>query len=273
MQFLRDILISFFGIVHNFVKLLIDNPNYSYGIAIILFTVVIRLILLPLNIKQTKSQAKLQEVQPKMQEIQNKYKNDPQKSQQEVMKLYKEAGTSPLGGCLPLLIQMPVLFAMYSILRGLGTEISGVHFLWLKDLNAPDKLFILPVLSVVTQYISSKIIMPAGNNPQAKSMSSMNTFMAIFIGFMAINLQSSLVLYWVTNNVIAILQTLFMRKMGYIGSPKNNVSADTKGTEGNKQAIKEVSTDSANLKSKKGSSLASKNSSGNKNSSKKNKKK
>lgn len=240
LAFLTNILVQFFEGVHSGIFFLIQNKNFSYGLAIIVFTIIIRLLLLPLNIKQTKSQAKMQEIQPEVQKIQTKYKNDPQKSQQEMMKLYKENGANPLSGCLPLLIQMPILFAMYRVYY-YNTNINGVGFLWLNDLAAKDPYYILPILSTVTTYISSLMIAPKNDNPQAKQMSTMNTGMAIFMGFMSLNFKSALVLYWVVNNLIQIGQTYLMKKMGFMGKP---VSKAAEGVESSKQVVKEVSSDS-----------------------------
>lgn len=237
MSYLNNILVQFFDLVHGLIKLITNNPNYSYGLAIILFTIIIRLILLPLNIKQTRSQAKMQEIQPEIQKIQQKYKNDPQKSQQEMMKLYKEHGANPLSGCLPLLIQMPVLFAMYYAFNQL--QLQGIRFLWLKDLSLPDKTYILPVLSTATTYLSSLMIMPKGDNPQAKQTSTMNTGMAVMMGFMSLNFKSALVLYWVTNNLIQMGQTFVMKKMGLMGKPIGNVKEESAV-----ESSSEVSTDS-----------------------------
>jgi YidC/Oxa1 family membrane protein insertase len=237
LSFLNNILVQFFDMVHGFVQLITKNPNYSYGLAIILFTVIIRLLLLPLNIKQTKSQAKMTMIQPEIKKIQDKYKNDPQKSQQEMMKLYKEHGASPLSGCLPLLIQMPVLFAMYYAFNQL--QLQGIKFLWLSDLSLPDKFYILPVLSTATTYLSSLMIMPKGDNPQAKQTSTMNTGMAIMMGFMSLNFKSALVLYWVINNLIQMGQTFAMKKMGLMGKPVNSAKEENAV-----ESSREVSTDS-----------------------------
>lgn len=213
MQILNSILSQFFELIHGLITAIISNPNYSYGLAIILFTIIIRLILLPLNIKQTRSQVKMQEIQPEVQKIQAKYKNDPQKSQEEMMKIYKENGVSPLSGCLPLLIQMPILFALYYVFNNLK-GIEGIGFLWLKDLSSPDQYFILPALSFATTYISSTMLASKSkDNPQAKQMASMNIFMAGFMGFMSIKFKSALVLYWVVNNLIQIAQTYIMKAL------------------------------------------------------------
>lgn len=243
LQFLREFLVGFFNLVHGGIEFIVKDPNYSYGLAIIFFTLIIRIILLPLNIKQTRSQAKMQEIQPEIQKVQTKYKNDPQKSQQEIMKLYKEHGANPMSGCLPLLIQMPVLFAMYYVYYNLQ-GIEGVRFLWIPDLTKPDPIYLLPILSTATTYVSSLMIAPKNNdNPQAKQMSTMNTGMAIFMGFMSLNFKSALVLYWVVNNLIQMGQTFVMKKMGLMGKPINASDKSAAGVESSKQVVKEVSTD------------------------------
>jgi YidC/Oxa1 family membrane protein insertase len=191
----------------------IPNNNVSYGLAIIAFTAIIRVCLLPLTIKQTRSQVKMQEVQPRVKEIQTKYKNDPKKSQEEVMKLYKETGSNPISGCLPLIIQLPIIWALFFVFNHL-TAINGVSFLWIKDLSLPDKPFyILPILSTVTTYISSRLMTPSGDSAQSKQTSTMNTAMAVVFGFMSINFKSAIVLYWVTQNLFQIGQTIVMKKM------------------------------------------------------------
>ena len=110
----------------------------GYVLTILILTLLVRLLLLPLNIKQTRSQQKMQEIQPEIAKLPKKYKNNPEKAQQEMMKLYKENNVNPMSGCLPLLIQMPILFALYYVFTGLA-ELKGVSFLWLGDLWAPDR--------------------------------------------------------------------------------------------------------------------------------------
>ena len=191
----------------------ISDPGISYGLAIILFTAIIRIILLPLNIKQTRSQVAMSEMQPEMKKLQEKYKNDPQKQQQELMKLYKEKGVNPMSGCLPLLVQLPILWALFWVFRNIP-EFKTYGFLWIKVLAKPDNAFvirILPILSGVTQYISTVLMSPAGDNAQAKQASTMNITMSIFMVFMSWNFDAALVLYWVTNNLFQIAQTLVMK--------------------------------------------------------------
>ncbi|MCJ7690226.1 MAG: membrane protein insertase YidC, partial [Clostridiaceae bacterium] len=112
-NFLTDPLEKLFFFIHSGVHSIIPIENVSFGIAIIVFTILIRVLLLPLSIKSTKSTAKMGAIGPEVKKVQAKYKSDPQKSQQEVMKLYKENGVNPMGGCLPMIIQMPILFAMF----------------------------------------------------------------------------------------------------------------------------------------------------------------
>lgn len=218
MQYLNNAFVQFFEFVHQSVSLLFPSKNVSYGVAIILVTVIIRLILLPLNIKQTKSSIAMNELQPETKKIQEKYKNDPQRSQQEIMKLYKEKGANPLSGCLPMLIQWPIFIALYYVFNNLH-GISGVHFLWINDLAKRD--VVLAVLSGLTTYFSGSLMMPSGNSAQAKQSATMNISMSVFMIFISWSLKSALVLYWVINNTIQIIQTLVMKKMGIHKSTNN----------------------------------------------------
>lgn len=211
MEYLKSAFVHFFELIHHWVTIVIPNNNISYGIAIILMTAIIRLILLPLNIKQTKSSIAMNELQPEIKKLQEKYKNDPQRSQQEMMKLYKERGANPLSGCLPMLIQWPIFIALYYVFNNLS-GINGVHFLWIQDLAKRD--VVLAVLSGITTYYSGSLMMPAGDSAQAKQSATMNIGMSIFMIFISWSLRSALVLYWVVNNLIQIIQTLAMKKLG-----------------------------------------------------------
>ena len=211
MQYLNSAFVQFFELVHQWVTMVTPNKNISYGFAIILMTLIIRIILLPLNIKQTKSSIAMSELQPETKKIQEKYKNDPQRAQQEMMKLYKEKGANPLSGCLPMLIQWPIFIALYYVFNNLS-GINGVHFLWIQDLAKRD--IVLAVLSGITTYYSGALMMPAGDSAQAKQSATMNIGMSIFMIFISWSLKSALVLYWVVNNLIQITQTLAMKKIG-----------------------------------------------------------
>ena len=211
LSFLTSPLEKFFYFLHSGVHTVIPNNNISFGLAIILFTIIVRVILLPLSIKQSKSTAKMGAIQPEMKKVQAKYKSDPQKSQQEVMKLYKENGVNPMGGCLPMLVQMPILFALFAVFQKLNMQ--GAGFLWIADLTKPDQYYILPILSAVTTYFSSKLMQPAGDGAQSKQSSTMNTGMAVMMGFMGLKMKGALVLYWVINNILQVIQTLVINKM------------------------------------------------------------
>lgn len=247
MNYINSILVQIFDYIHNFIKGIpaFANDNYSYGLAIILFTIIVKTIVLPLYVKQIKSSAKMQEMQPHLQEVQKKYKGDPTKLQEETMKLYKEYGANPVSGCLPLLLTMPIFIAMYNLVNNI--EISGISFTPLiPDLGA-TKNIILSVLAGVTTYISSKLIMAKGDNPQAKMMSTTNNVMAIMFIFITFSAKSALGLYWLISNIYQILQTLAMKKLGIIGGE----SVKSSSIESSKDIAKEVSTDTISSKGKK----------------------
>jgi YidC/Oxa1 family membrane protein insertase len=216
---LNNILVQFFQLVHQSVVLIFPDKNISYGVAIILMTLIIRLVVLPLNIKQTKSSMAMSELQPETKKLQEKYKNDPQKAQQEIMKLYKERGASPLSGCLPMLIQWPILIALYYVFNNLH-GINGVQFLGIRDLSENHNI-ILALLSGITTFYSGTLMMPSGGGAQAKQTATMNISMSIFMTCFSWNMKAALVLYWITNNTIQIIQTLIMKKVGIYKTVKN----------------------------------------------------
>lgn len=182
----------------------------NYGLAIVIVTVIIRTVLLPLNIKQLKSSRAMQEVQPKLKEIQKKYSSKDaktqQKLQQETMALFKENGVNPLAGCLPVVVQMPFLFAIYqAIMR--TSEIGKHNFLWFQ-LGSTD--YILPIIAGAATFIQQKLMMsgsPASQNPQ---MTVMLYVMPIMITVMAFFFPSALALYWVVGNIFMVGQTLLI---------------------------------------------------------------
>lgn len=178
----------------------------SYGLAIILLTVVIKMILYPLTVKQVKSMKAMQELQPKMKKIQEKYKDNPQVLQQKIAALYKDAGVNPLAGCLPLLIQMPILMGMYYSLYNFHFQEGMEAFAWLPSLSQPDPLYILPILSALTTFIQQKQTTTEMN----QQMKIMMTVMPLFIGWISLQFPSGLVLYWVTMNVTQIVQQWWM---------------------------------------------------------------
>ena len=179
----------------------------SYGLAIILLTVIIKMLLYPLTVKQVKSMKAMQELSPKMKKIQEKYKDNPQVMQQKVGALYKEAGVNPLAGCLPLVIQMPILMGMYYALYNFSyPSPEAAQFLWLPSMSEADPLYILPVLSAFTTFLQQKMTTTEMN----QQMKIMMTVMPLFIGWISLNFPSGLVLYWVTMNIVQITQQWWM---------------------------------------------------------------
>jgi YidC/Oxa1 family membrane protein insertase len=180
----------------------------NYGWAIILITIVVRIPFIPLINKGQKSMKKLQALQPQMAAIKEKYKKDPQRVQKETMELYKKHKANPIGGCLPMLIQLPVFFALYKILL-IAIEIRGAPFiLWIHDLSAKDPYYVLPIVMGLTMVLQQKMT-PSGMDPrQAKMM----MLMPIVFTFMFLTFPSGLVLYWLVSNSLGIIQQYFVNK-------------------------------------------------------------
>ncbi|MBS4207170.1 YidC family membrane integrase SpoIIIJ [Bacillus sp. FJAT-50079] len=185
----------------------------SYGLSIIIVTLLIRLAILPLMIKQTRNSKAMQALQPEMQKLREKYSSKDQKTQQqlqqETMKLFQEHKVNPLAGCFPLLIQMPILIGFYqAIIRTEGISKAG-SFLWF-DLGAPDPLYLLPIIAGVTTFLQQKIMMTdmPNSNPQ---MQMMLYIMPVMILVFAINFPAALALYWVVGNIFMIIQTFFIK--------------------------------------------------------------
>ena len=189
----------------------------SYGFPIILLTILIKLVTYPLTVKQVKSMKAMQEIQPKMKKIQEKYKNDPRMLQQKTGELFRQAGINPLAGCLPLLVQMPILMGMYYALFNFAYPSEAAEaFLWIPHLSAPDPLYILPVLSALTTFLQQKMT-STEMNPQMKIMM---TVMPLFIGWISLNFPAGLVLYWVTMNIVQIAQQWWMYRGDEKTAPK-----------------------------------------------------
>jgi YidC/Oxa1 family membrane protein insertase len=197
----------------------------SYGIGIILLTIVVRIILLPLTISQTRSMARMQMLQPELKEIQKQHKDDQQKMQQEVMAFYKKNNVNPLAGCLPLLLQMPIFFALFQLLRDLGVKVLGAgsqtiyKFLWM-DLRTPDPFYILVILMVGTMILTSKMTQ-TDMTKTGISNTMMTYLLPVVFGFISIRLQSGILIYWVTTNIWSIGQQYFVNKMVLKEKTKN----------------------------------------------------
>ena len=186
--------------------------NYipNYGLAIILVTILIRLITYPLQYKSFKSMKKMQLIQPELTKIKEKYKDEPQKMQKETMELFKKAGANPLSGCLPLLLQMPFFFAIYKVLYS-AVELVGAPFYgWIHDLSVHDPFYVLPVLMAVSMFLQQKMTPSTSMDPtQQKIM----MFMPLIFAFIMKDLPAGLVLYILVSTVVGILQQMIVYKM------------------------------------------------------------
>lgn len=199
----------------------------SYGIAIIILTIVIKVLLLPFALKQIKSMKGMQEIQPKVAALQKKYKNDRTKLSIEMQKLYREHNISPLAGCLPLLIQMPFLVSIFYALQGFQYDSAHASFLWLSSLASKDPTYVLPILSAVSTWALSAQTAPKNAEGPQKMMTY---FMPLFIGYISINFPSGLVIYWVVSNLFQLVQqTIVFHKDKGLRSVINNDSREKKG--------------------------------------------
>jgi YidC/Oxa1 family membrane protein insertase len=193
-----------------------DRLTHNYGWAIVLVTVAISTLLFPLKLTSMKSSKKMQALQPQIAAINAKYKGlpmrDPRKAEQnqEVMELYKKHGVNPVGGCLPMLLQIPFFYAFYKVLT-VAIEMRGATWLWVPDLSQPETIAIraLPILLIVTQFISQKMTPSPGMDPTQQKMM---LIMPLALGFMFYYFSAGLVLYWLTSNVVAIAQQWFLNR-------------------------------------------------------------
>jgi YidC/Oxa1 family membrane protein insertase len=183
-------------------------PNY--GVAIVLLTIFIRLLLFPLQYKSYASMKKMQKVQPELTKLKEKYKDDPQKMQKETMDLFKRAGANPLGGCFPLLLQMPVFFAFYRVLYGAVELIGAPFFGWIGDLSVKDPYYVLPVLMAAAMLLQTKLNPSAGADPNQKRIM---LFMPLIFGVIMKDLPSGLVLYIFVSTIFGIIQQMFVYKV------------------------------------------------------------
>lgn len=189
---------------------------HNYGWSIVLITIIINFLLFPLRLTNMKSMRKMQALQPKIQAINERYKGmsmrDPrmQQKNQETMALYKEHGANPAGGCIPLLIQMPFLFAFYKVLA-VSIEMRNASWLWVGDLSQPEHLpiRILPIVMIATSFLMQRMTPTTGVDPQQQKMMM---FMPLVMGFFFYNQSAGLVLYWLTSNVMGIAQQVFFNK-------------------------------------------------------------
>lgn len=234
--FLESVLLAFFDFAGN------------AGLAIILFTIVARVFILPLTVKSIRSTRKIQELQPQIKEMQRKYGKDPQKLNEETMKLYREYKVNPAGGCLPLLLQLPIFLGVYQAVINLtpkpaesvaqvmlqvigqsGLNVSAVAetigrskltggFLWLDNLGGRDPYFILPVLSVLFQLIVQLMATPRVQDAQQKAMSQSMLVMPIVFGYIGFTFPSGAVLYWVAGSILSMIQQYVISGWGSLAN-------------------------------------------------------
>jgi YidC/Oxa1 family membrane protein insertase len=236
---------GFFGPVALGMRWLV-NGLYSffrnYGIAIILMTALVKVISFPLTRKAHVSMKKMQDLQPELTELREKYRDDPQKLNKATMRIYKENGVNPLGGCIPWLPQLPIFWALYALLRS-AVEFRGAHFfLWIDDLSAPDTLFklpftiplifieidsvrFLPLLNGLTAWLQQKFVggmsaTPATSNTQAKIMQ----FLPLIFVFIFYNWASGFVLYWLCNSILTVAQQQIQTKFFHDGESETQVN-------------------------------------------------
>ena len=186
-----------------------DKYVGNFGVSIIIVTILIKIALLPLTLKQDKSMKEMKKIQPELEKIKKDYAHDKQMLNIKTMELYKEHKVNPLGGCLPLLLQLPILFALFGVLRN-GIIPKDSSFLWLK-LSVPDQFYILPVLNGAVSFLQQKLMGSADSNPQMKNM--MYVFPIMMIMF-SLKMPSGLQLYWLTSSILAVVQQYFIMKKG-----------------------------------------------------------
>jgi YidC/Oxa1 family membrane protein insertase len=180
-----------------------EHLHLAYGFVLVIFGILVRILLWPLNQKAMRANMQMQAVQPLMKEIQERHKNDPQKVQQEMFKLYKEHGVNPLGGCWPMLLPMPVLFALFFVFQN-SIELRGASFGWLPDLSRPDPLYIIPVIMGLSMWGLTKVGQVGMEpNPQMKMMLYI---MPVMMTFLFLNFASGLNLYYAVSNIASIPQ-------------------------------------------------------------------
>lgn len=218
---------EFVGLVEWCLSYLADYTG-SGGLSILIFTLIVKTLLLPLTIKSVRSMAAMQELQPKIKDLQKKYGKDRQRLSQETMRLYSEYGVNPASGCLPLIAQMPIFFALFFAIRELSDGGQGHFadsFLWIQDLGEPDRweiLFIpivpLAILAGIFQFIQMRMSRPAGQgkvrDPQQAMMQGMMNFMPLMVVIFGWNFASGVVLYWAAQSLYSVIQQWFITGWG-----------------------------------------------------------
>lgn len=210
---IAKILLNLLRLFHTFVN--------NWGVSIILLTLLVRLLVLPFNLFSYKSMKRMQKIQPLMQSLRERYKDDPQAMNRETMALMKEHKVNPVGGCLPMLLQMPVFFALYQVL-GQSIELYQAPFVgWIHDLSLKDPYFVLPILMSAAMWFQQKITPTTADPTQAKIMQ----YLPLVFGFMMISLPSGLTLYIFISTLFAVIQQYFFMKDNKTVNVKNEAKA------------------------------------------------
>lgn len=209
----------------------------NYGIAIIVFGIVVKMVTLPLTIQQLKSSRAMQKIQPLMKELQDKYKDDRETLAQKQMELYREHGVNPLGGCLPLIIQLPVLWGLYRAIFNLAAKgVLQEGFLWIDSLANPEGFpYILIGLMVASQFLYQRLMTPPTGDDQQQTMQKAMQFMPLIFAFIFINLPAGLVLYYMVFNVVSVLQQVGINKWTDLREEQPALATATAGASGGNQ--------------------------------------
>jgi YidC/Oxa1 family membrane protein insertase len=225
-NFLGTLMGSILRVVYNIVSGIGTEPTHVsyYAIAVIITSIIFKLLLLPININQSKSSKKVNEIQPKLKEIQTKYKNDPQTMQVKMQQLYKDNNYNPASGCLVLLIQFPIILAFFAVFREPAKyaftepgfyEAMNKSFLWIANLeNSDPYLWGMPLLAALTTYLQTKTMPTAQNvDPQTQAtQKTMNYFLPVMIFISARSFAAGLALYWIISNLFTIVQQLITNR-------------------------------------------------------------
>jgi len=220
-DFISQILLQALNFLHNIVR--------NWGLAIICLSLLVYLLLYPLSLKQMRSMKEMQVLQPKVEALRKAYKDNPQRMNKEIMELYKEHKVNPLGGCLPLLLQMPIFFALYNALMR-SIVLKGAKFLWIKDLSEPDRLWvfpdswpnlpiighefnILPIIMAIGMFVQQKISSTSASGASADQQKIMLIVMPVMFGLIFYRMPSGLVLYWFVNSILMLVFQLRLNKV------------------------------------------------------------
>ncbi|HEY2491521.1 MAG TPA: YidC/Oxa1 family membrane protein insertase [Paenibacillus sp.] len=207
----------------------------EYGLAVLVMVIIVRTLILPLTIKQVRSSRAMQAIQPELVKLKEKFKDNPEKQQQETMKLFQENKVNPMAGCLPLIVQMPIFIALYNSIYG-NSAIREHTFLWLQ-LGEPDKTFILPILAAVTTFFQSRMMMKMNPSQQQGAMQFMMMVYPILIFFMSYQFPAALPLYWFYSNLYTLIQNYFLyrNKDAVVSTAAVSAAVNSKGnSKGNK---------------------------------------